>query len=126
MPLAQFCSNGVADGTVGITEYYNDLTNLARYSHFVCIDGFGTQAPFHFTQAFTERYTLASEVPGAGLKLVIVNVRDHAYFITGDACWNCGSSLSVRYPSGSGTANEVIVTDTAGVERTFALTTVTL
>jgi hypothetical protein len=124
--LAQFCSTGVPDGTVGVTESYNDATNLSRYFHFVCIDGTGYQAPFHFTQARTERYTQASEVPGHGLKLVILSVRDHAYFVTGDTCWNCGASFTLRFPNGVGTSNEVGITDTAGVERLVALTTVSL
>jgi hypothetical protein len=123
-PLAQFCSNGVADGTVGVTEYYNDATNFARYSYFVCIDGTGYQAPFHFAQAITTRHTQASDIPGVGLKIVIVTVRDHAYFVTGDTCWNCGEAFTLHFPDGAGTSDEVILTDTAGVERRFALTTV--
>lgn len=115
------CSAEAPEGLVGITEYYNDATNLARYSHFVCVDGVGVQAPFHFTQSFTERYTLTADVPNPGIQLGILNSRGTNYFFTSETCWNCGTTFGYSFDGGS---NQVIVTDTAGAELTLDLTSV--
>jgi hypothetical protein len=125
----QLCSSGDHDGLVGITEYYNDATGMARYSHFVCAGGGSIQAPDHFTQVLRERYTLASEVPGASLYIGILQGRDRYYVFTSSGpnrhCWGCGSTFSHSVPSTSqGTATELIVTDTAGHEFSFELTLV--
>lgn len=118
------CSGGAPEGLVGITEYENDAVDLARYSHFVCLDGEGVQAPFHFTQSVAERYALAEEVPGASVQLAILNSRGTNYIFTGETCWNCGETFAYEYPDGPGSSDQVVVTDNAGGQVTLQLVAV--
>ena len=117
------CSASAPEGLVGITEYYNGATNLARYSHFVCLDGRGAQAPFHFTQSFSERFSVAADVPDPNVQLAILNSRGANYIFTGETCWNCGETFTYEYPEGPGQSDQVVVTDKAGAQVTLDLVT---